>query len=199
MIIMTIKNIINKRSRKKRVKKIIEVLIALFFCASVSGCNPPIILITRAGPFHLPQVRTMVFLPFHGNVTECATEAHYAMETTLSTYFSRRGIQMIPTPPKLSKIIGVSGVLNKEKVQQIGKDSQADALISGSISQCHYFNSDVGEGSVFLTVKIYDGKTGYLLLVVNGKKITETGSESINQMTIEIVNTMFEMLGWETY
>lgn len=193
---MIIMNIINKRSRKKRIKKIIEALIVLFFCTLISGCNPPSILVTRTGPLNLSQIRKTVFLPIHGKVTSCATEAHQAMQTTLSNYFSRKGIQVIPTPPELNKIIGVSGVVNKEKVQQIGKLSQADALISGSISQCHHFNSNVGEGSVFLSVKIYDGKTGYLLLVVNGKKITETGSESIGQMTIEIVNAMFETLGW---
>jgi hypothetical protein len=186
----------NKRSREKKVKKT-EFLIALFFCLFFSGCNPPSILTTWNGPFHLNQTQRMVFLHFGGNITNCAKEASHAMETTFLNHFSRKGIQVTPSSPELNKIIGVAGVLNKEKVQQIGTHSQADAVISASVSECHDFNPDIGEGAIFLTVKVYNGKTGYLLLIINGKKISETSSESTSQMTAEIVDAMFEELDWK--
>jgi len=119
------------------------------------------------------------------------------METTFINYFSRKGIQVTPSSPELKKIIGMAGVLSKEKVQQIGTHSQADTVVSASVSECHDFNPDIGEGAIFLTVKVYNGKTGYLLLIINGKKISETSSEPISQMTAEIVDAMFEELDWK--
>jgi hypothetical protein len=182
--------------------KIVQTdLITLFLAVTVTGCNPPSILISRGRPFHLAQIRRMAIIPFYGDITDCAKEAHLSLESTLYNYFTQRGIQMVPVDMEvvqtLPDVIGVTGILTKEKARQIGSLFEVDAFISGSISQCYYYRPEIGEGMVYLTLKIYDGISGDLLLQITGQKTVETSSGSISRMTIEIVDSTFEIMGWK--
>ena len=179
---------------------ILNSLIIFLLSIQILGCNPPSILVSQARP--LPQIRSIAIIPFYGNVTDCAQEAHHVLESTLYSYFTQRGIMVVPVDPEVSEalpdIIDVTGILSRDKAQQIGELFDVDAFISGSVSECHYFNPKAGDGFVFLTVKIYNGRTGELLLHIDGKKTIEyTDTHSINLVTSEIIKAMFDMLGWK--
>ena len=182
-------------------KILIKGVISILLAVTVAGCNPPSILISRGRPFNLAQIRRMAIIPFYGDITDCAKEAHLSLESTLYNYFTQRGIKMVPVDMELvltlPEIIGVAGILTKEKARQIGELFEVDAFISGSISQCHYFRPEIGEGMVFLNIKIYDGISGDLLLQITGQKTVETSSGSISRMTVEIVDSTFEIMGWK--
>jgi hypothetical protein len=71
------------------------------------------------------------------------------------------------------------------------RNIKVDSFISGSICECRYYNPNIGNGLVLLTINIYDAETGELQAKIDGKKSAKSyDTGSISQVTGEIVNAM---------
>ncbi len=192
---MAIMNAIHKSSGKK-ISVLVKNVPAILFAITLIGCILSDVSITGDRPFNVSQIKSIAFLPFSGRVTDCAHEANKALESTLINYFKTRNIKVVQIPPEwiraMPELVDATGVLKEDKALEIGKIFDVDSFISGSISECHYYNPNIGNGLVFLTVKIYDTGTGDVLAKIDGKNIAKSyDSASISQMTGEIVNAMF--------
>ena len=188
-------NAINKPPGEK-ISVLVNYMMIILFAITLSGCLLSDVLITGDRPFNVSQIKSIAFLPFSGRVTDCAHEANKALESTLINYFKTMNIKVVKVPPEwvraMPELVDATGVLKEGKALEIGKIFEVDSFISGSISECHYYNPNIGDGLVFLTVKIYDTATGDVLAQIDGKKIAKSyDSASIGQMTGEIVNAMF--------
>lgn len=188
-------NAMNKPPGKK-ISVPANYMLALLLALTLSGCLFSDVLITGDRPFNVSQIKSIAFLPFSGRVTDCADEVNKALEATLINYFKTRNIKVVRIPPEwvraMPELVDATGVLKEDKALEIGKIFEVDSFISGSISECHYYNPNIGDGLVFLTIKIYDTETGDVLAQIDGKKIAKSyDAASISQMTGEIVNAMF--------
>ncbi len=193
MDLMAIMNAINKSPGKKR---FINNMLTLLFAITLIGCLLSDVSITGDRPFNVSRIKSIAFLPFSGRVTDCAHEANKALESTLINYFKTRKIKVVKVSPEwvraMPELVDATGVLSEDKALEIGRIFEVDSFISGSISECQYYNPNIGDGLVFLTITIYDTETGDILAQIDGKKIAKSyDSASISLMTGEIVNAIF--------
>jgi len=179
------------KSLKNKIVILINSLIFLF-CL---GCVSPDISITRDRRFDVSQIRSIAFLPFSGRVGECAQEANKALKATLLDYFRTRNIKVIQISPEwikaMPELADVKEASLENKAPEVGRIFEVDSFISGSICECRYYNPNIGNGLVLLTINIYDAETGELLAKIDGKKSAKSyDTGSISQVTGEIVNAM---------
>lgn len=192
---MTILNAIRMSLEEKRLIFISQIT-AFLLAFTATGCVTSDIYINRDRSFDVSQIRSIAFLHLSKDINDCAKKANKALKSTLLNYFKTRNIKVVEVPPEwvhaIQDFSKVTGEFNKKKAREIGKIFEADSIISGSISECNYYNPNVGDGLVKLTVKIYDTNTGDMLTKIDGKKIAKSyDSGSISQMTSEVVNAMF--------
>lgn len=179
------------KSLKQKIVIFVNSLIILF----CTGCVSPDISITRNRRIDFSQIHSIAFLPFSGNVGDCAQEANKALEAALLDYFKTRNIKVVQVSPEwvkaMPELADVKEASLENKVPEVGRIFNVDSFISGSICECRYYNPNIGNGLVLLTVNIYDAETGELLAQIDGKKSAKSyDTGSIRQMTGEIVNAM---------
>lgn len=179
------------KSLKKKIVLLIKSL-TILFCV---GCVSPDISIKSDRRFDVSQIHSIAFLPFTGKVGDCAQEANKALKAALLDYFKTRNIKVVQVSPEwikaMPELADVKEASLEDKATEIGRIFEVDSFISGSICECRYYNPNIGNGLVLLTVNIYDAETGELLAQIDGKKSARSyDTGSISQMTGEIVNAM---------
>lgn len=161
----------------------------------VLGCNTPRILVSQCRPFSFSQIRTAAVIPFYGNSTPCTEKVYYALMETFFWQFSQRGIQMLPVGLDVLSSISATGILSGSVAQKVGRLLNVDIFVIGSVTKCKPYQAGIRDGEVYITVKIYNGWTGEMLIQINGQMIMEYGGpNSISKTTAEIAKEMLKVL-----